>query len=445
MPSILATVASRLGVSTPSQVPGLAFEPGDPPDLAIADRVPQLVRLRDALAQWAETAAERRRERLRFQSLSRQVRRLTFSPGPTGIRVSTWTQQDVDARAAALSISSFPSVGSRHQQTISQTTPSLEKIDSKHASLRQWVPVGGGLASRPTARGGDEVTRDVTNLLYTTLRDPLRRWKVWAVSQRSLHEKANKMLARRSETAAKSPWPSPAVHLRASSPPVAELRADALSITSSSAASEPEHLPFTTPDEAPDEIKTHEDFATIRNLLNSRVDHTLKKWRRCSLYTDENWQQWAYWHSPARDHRDANEAGRVFSDRQAILTAPDLRSADTEAAADAWNTYRRYLLIEFRSALTVGFRWTETLARLSATLSDPNEGYPRLANYIDAPPSKTPCCSATRCSMPTRSSTSSMNPTRPAVASTKTTPSPSIGTTPLLAAQERTCPPSPSV
>jgi len=212
----------------------------------------------------------------------------------------------------------------------------------------------------------------------THMRDALAKWHAWAAGRRRIIDLSRQIRSLKSPASLKvtraSPWPEKDT----------VARADALSITSSSASSEPEGLPFTSPEQLPPELQSHDEVATIRNVLNSRVDYTLSKWRRQSLFTEENWQQWAHWHSPARDHRDANEAGRVFSDRRAMLIAPDLRSPHAEAAADAWNTYRRHLLIEFRTALTVGFSWPEVLARLSTTLSDPVEGYPRIVNYIDS-------------------------------------------------------------
>ena len=77
-----------------------------------------------------------------------------------------------------------------------------------------------------------------------------------------------------------------------------------------------------------------------------------------------------------------SQAATFWIPTYAILIAPDLRSADAELAADAWNAYRRHLLILIRQALTVGFPWAELLTRLASTLSDQRSGYPRLANYI---------------------------------------------------------------
>ena len=212
----------------------------------------------------------------------------------------------------------------------------------------------------------------------TNIRDALAKWHAWAVSRRRIVDLSSRI--RRL-----TPPVSPKI-TRASTwaERDAVARADALSITSASTASEPEGLPFASAEQLPPELQASKHYRAICRLLSSRVDLTLNRWRRRSLYTDENWAEWAYWQSHSRTHRDANEAGRTFSDRQAMLTAPGLRSASPEVQADAWNEYRRHLLIDLRHALTVGFPWSDILRRLHATLSDPSHGYPRLANYISA-------------------------------------------------------------
>ena len=165
----------------------------------------------------------------------------------------------------------------------------------------------------------------------------------------------------------------------------AALRGDAVSIPSaSSSADEPAStgLPFTTAADLPPDLLASKDHAVIRNIITGRLDRTLNRWGRRTLYTADNWAEWAAWSIPGRTHRDRIDSGRDFLDPYAILIAPDLRSADAELAADAWNAYRRHLLILIRQALTVGFPWAELLTRLASTLSDQRSGYPRLANYI---------------------------------------------------------------
>jgi hypothetical protein len=210
------------------------------------------------------------------------------------------------------------------------------------------------------------------------LRDALAKWHTWATSRRRIAD-----LSRQIHRL--TPQSNPKItRVSTWSERDADARADAISLTSSSVTTEPERLPFTTAEELPPELQSSKHHPAICRLLDSRVDITLNRWRRRSLYTDENWAEWAHWQSHSRTHRDANEAGRVFSDRQAILIAPNLRSPNAEAAADAWNVYRRHLLIEFHTALTVGFPWSDILRRLHATISDPEHGYHRLANYIAA-------------------------------------------------------------
>ena len=213
---------------------------------------------------------------------------------------------------------------------------------------------------------------------HINLRDALSKWHAWAASRRRIID-----LSRQIRRLQSSPSPK-VTRVSTWSERDANARADALSLTSSSVATEPEGLPFATAEDLPPELQSSKHHSVISRLLNSRVDLTLNRWRRRSLYTDENWAEWAHWQSHSRTHRDANESGRVFSDRQAMLIAPGLRSANPETAADAWNEYRRHLLIELRTALTVGFPWSDILRRLHATLSDPEHGYQRLANYIAA-------------------------------------------------------------
>ena len=171
----------------------------------------------------------------------------------------------------------------------------------------------------------------------------------------------------------------------------AALRADAVSVDATSSSSSlsadgptPSGLPFSTVADLPSDFKASKDSAAIINIISSRLDTTLRRWHRRSLYTAGNWAEWAEWSRPGHTHRDRIEAGRVFLNPTSILLAPNLRSPDVEAAADAWNVYRRTLLILIREALTVGFPWAEILARLSTTLSDPDHGYPRLVNHLTA-------------------------------------------------------------
>jgi len=212
----------------------------------------------------------------------------------------------------------------------------------------------------------------------TDIRDALAKWHAWAASCRRIRH-ISRQISRM------TPPSNPRVtRVSTWSERDADARADALSLTSSSAASEPVGLPFTTPDELPAELQSSKYHSIICRLLNSRVDITHDRWRHRSLYTEANWAEWTTWQSHQHTHRDANEHGRIFSDRQQMLIAPDLRSHSSRVQADAWNHYRRHLLTELRSALTVGFPWTEILRRLHTTLSDPEQGYPRLINYIQA-------------------------------------------------------------
>jgi hypothetical protein len=145
----------------------------------------------------------------------------------------------------------------------------------------------------------------------------------------------------------------------------------------------PQNLPFCTPSDLPPALGSHRDSPVIAAILESRPDLSHAHWRRRVLYTKENWAEWALWsNAPSQPHRERMAAGLVFSDPAKILNAPSLRSPAVETAADAWNVYRRHLIITIRAALVVGYPWTEILVCLSATYADQERGYPRLLNYI---------------------------------------------------------------
>ena len=141
-------------------------------------------------------------------------------------------------------------------------------------------------------------------------------------------------------------------------------------------------LPFISVEQLPPALQTSKQLHVIRHILQSPADRTLSCWRRRLLYTEEAWADWAMWQPTDMTHRDANDCGRIFSDPFTMLTAPGLRSADPETAADAWDTYRRHLLITIRQALTVGVSWGDILVRMSTVYADPDSGYSRLSNYI---------------------------------------------------------------
>ena len=164
------------------------------------------------------------------------------------------------------------------------------------------------------------------------------------------------------------------------------LRADALSVastTSSISSDPPADLPFEKAADLPPELRSSLSCPTILSILESPVDLGLSKWHRRSFYTSENWAEWSRWSRPAEQHRDRLRAGDMFLDLSAMLTAPDLRNADPETAADAWSIYRRRLFLRILEALRVGFSWTDVLSRLNTTYSDPEHGYPRLVSYLD--------------------------------------------------------------
>jgi hypothetical protein len=146
---------------------------------------------------------------------------------------------------------------------------------------------------------------------------------------------------------------------------------------------ETNNLLFQSADDLPAELRAVKDRAAIVQLISSRVDRTKQRWRTRSLYTPENYAEWAKWQNADQPHRDAIAVGGVLLQPDQILVAPDLRSPVIETAADAWNDYRRLLLGHLRQALVVGLSWPEILVRLSSTYSDSISGYPRLVNYVN--------------------------------------------------------------
>ena len=244
---------------------------------------------------------------------------------------------------------------------------------------------------------------------FDPLADAFSAWHAEVAGRRRLASLIATIRSRRMQS---SRMPSPAVAPSASTPELirvvkweerdAALRSSAASLSGSSSTSSfppsvsacpsppptdklvvAPQLPFAA-DSLPDDLLTHKDKTTIIKVLSSRPDLKLTSWFHRALFTAENYVQWAAWSQPSRDHRDRLDAGRVFSDRRIILIAPDLRSASSNKSADAWHSYRRHLLIHLRQALTLGFSWSDILARLSSTLDDPDEGYPRISNYVTA-------------------------------------------------------------
>ena len=232
-----------------------------------------------------------------------------------------------------------------------------------------------------------------TPLQQTAMREALAKWHDEAVQMKRLKILSAAGKLRRSSISSSLNSTPEVTRVVSFAERDAELRRGALSIKSSitspissrasmASLSKAVDSPFMTAEEMPSELADHKEAQTIRSLLASRPDRTLTRWRRRSLYTEENWREWAEWQPSTNTHRDANECGRVFSNPKSILIAINLRSSVAEIAADAWNTYRRTLLVHIRQALTVGFPWAEILVRLAATYSDPTDGYPRLANYV---------------------------------------------------------------
>jgi hypothetical protein len=143
-------------------------------------------------------------------------------------------------------------------------------------------------------------------------------------------------------------------------------------------------LPFTTAADLPDDWITLREYKTICKVLAAKHDRSLEMWRSRVLYTEQSWGQWERVSSSSIPHRDAYDATAALCNRMQILSAPNLRSADIDVAAQAWNVYRRQLLIMIRRALLSGVGWVDSLINLKTLFEDPVDGYPRLVNYFKA-------------------------------------------------------------
>ena len=55
-------------------------------------------------------------------------------------------------------------------------------------------------------------------------------------------------------------------------------------------------------EDLPSDFSSHKDYASIKAILVSKTDHTLSRWRRRAVYTEENFDQWVEW-SPVEKRR----------------------------------------------------------------------------------------------------------------------------------------------
>ena len=273
------------------------------------------------------------------------------------------------------------------QQTLPPVEPVIgviyKLLSDRPDAASALAAVVKALASPPASVPGPVVpTPEPANLdVPAELAASFAQWREEALSRRGLASKIQSFRSRRSFAKPEAAQECTRTGLDAAA------HADSLSVTSTTSSTTTDDLsslPFSSVSDLPPELISSEFYHAIDSLLQSRVDHTLIRWRRRSLYTAENWTEWQEWSKPSATHRDRMEAGRVFLDATTILTAPNLRSPDSEAAADAWHIYRRHLFILIREALLVGFPWPEILARLLTTFSHPDLGYPRLVNHFTA-------------------------------------------------------------
>lgn len=209
--------------------------------------------------------------------------------------------------------------------------------------------------------GSVHVPGPVTDHVQPILATAFAKWRTEAATKKRLQHAM--VSFRSSPRSSAPPAPSPPSPRRSSPPPANDLF-------------------FQSADDLPAELLAVKDHANIVQLISSRVDRTKQRWRTRSLYTPENYAEWAKWQNADQPHRDAVTVGRVLLQRDQMLVAPDLLSPDIETAADAWNDHRRLLLGHLRQTLVVGLPWPEILVNLSSTYSDSISGYPRLVNYI---------------------------------------------------------------
>ena len=129
-------------------------------------------------------------------------------------------------------------------------------------------------------------------------------------------------------------------------------------------------------------FSSHQDSVEIEEILSGKTDHTLTRWRRRAVYTEENFDQWLEWAPVEKTHRDAFQCMTNLT-KEKLLIAPFLRRSDPEVIAEAWNTYRKYLIEEIQQALLLGCAWKRILTKLHLAFSNTEEGYPRLKLAVE--------------------------------------------------------------
>jgi len=134
-------------------------------------------------------------------------------------------------------------------------------------------------------------------------------------------------------------------------------------------------------EDLPAELNLHPSRTTIVSLLKFEPDYANQLMHRRSVYTEENFEQWAEWSPPSKAHPNEREYMRSLN-KDTLLTAPNLRGTDKVALAEEWHTYRKRLLYHIQQALLAGGNWRSILNQLDIAFRDPDEGYPRLAEHI---------------------------------------------------------------
>ena len=259
-----------------------------------------------------------------------------------------------------------------------------EHVARRHQDhrTREVLPALPGSGNAFDAAAGTSPIALLKARIFADCKEALQKWRDHAAKERRLHD-TEATIRRRSSLS--SPAPK-IMGERSWEERDAGLRATAHSLSSSPARSPPPPYSaglrfFESASELPVELANHKESNVIKQLLDAPLDSAATKWRRRHLYTEDNWADWAEWQPADKTHRDAFQSERQFSDKSKILSAPGLRDRDPVKMADAWNEYRRILIVEIGQALKVGCKWFDILRRLHSTYLDSNHGYPKLANY----------------------------------------------------------------
>ena len=178
----------------------------------------------------------------------------------------------------------------------------------------------------------------------------------------------------------------------------AELRMDALNISSSaSVVSGSSVTPTVRQDEAcspvtiisfesiPVSLQQSPSYAVVKQVLRAPVDFTTRDWRVRNFYDQTAISSYHRWSQPeGQPHRDAADALAELADPDVLAVPEALRHSNPETAAEAWDHYRRLLIHSLHRAFAAGVDWARALRAMSLVYSDPTDGHPRINQYIES-------------------------------------------------------------